>query len=167
MACIVPLYGFERKALAGSGTIGYNFAMPIDISPRISIPDEQLTERFIRASGPGGQNVNKVSTAVELRFDLAHSPNVPDDVRARAMRIAGHRLTQDGEVVIKAQQFRSQDRNRDAAREQLRAILVAALHVDKPRRATKPTYSSQVKRMDRKTVRARVKQGRGRVRGED
>lgn len=139
----------------------------IEVSSRITIPDDELTEKFIRASGPGGQNVNKVSTAVELRFDLAHSPSVPDDVRARAMRIAGHRLTQDGEVVIKAQKFRSQDRNREDAREQLRTILIAALHVDKPRRKTKPTYSSQVKRMDSKTVRARVKQGRGRVRGED
>jgi ribosome-associated protein len=141
--------------------------MPLEISPRIIIPDEELTEKFIRSSGPGGQNVNKVSTAVELRFDLGHSPSVPDDVRARAMRIAGHRLTQDGEVVIKAQKFRSQDRNRDDAKEQLRAILIAALHVDKPRRKTKPTYSSQVKRMDSKTVRSRVKQGRGRVKGED
>lgn len=139
----------------------------IQVSTRIAIPDEELSEKFIRASGPGGQNVNKVSTAVELRFDLAHSPSVPDDIRIRAMRIAGHRLTQDGEVVIKAQKFRSQDRNREDAREQLRAILVAALHVDKPRRATKPTYSSQVKRMDSKTVRARVKQGRGRVHGDD
>jgi ribosome-associated protein len=167
VALTVPLSGGVRKRLASGVTIGYTSRMPLDISPSISIPDDELTERFIRASGPGGQNVNKVSTAVELRFDLAHSPNVPDDVRARAMRIAGHRLTQDGEIVIKAQQFRSQDRNRDAAKEQLRAILVAALHVDKPRRKTKPTYSSQVKRMDSKTVRARVKQGRGRVRGED
>jgi ribosome-associated protein len=141
--------------------------MPIVISSRITIPDEELTEKFIRSSGPGGQNVNKVSTAVELRFHLAHSPSVPDEVRARAMRLAGHRLTQDGEVVIKAQRFRSQDRNREDAKEQLRAILVASLHVDKPRRATKPTFSSQVKRMDSKTVRARVKQGRGRVRAED
>jgi ribosome-associated protein len=139
----------------------------IHIKPGFSLDDEEIHERFIRASGPGGQNVNKVSTAVELRFDLARSLSVPDDVRSRAAKIAGHRLNQDGIVIIKAQRFRSQERNRQDAKAQLVAILIAALHVDKPRRPTKPSRSAKAKRMDSKTVRAGVKAKRGRVRGED
>ena len=153
--------------LAANDMIGYSLAMPLDVSPRISIPDEELTERFIRASGPGGQNVNKVSTAVELRFDLAHSPSIPEDVRARALRIAGHRLTQNGLLIIKAQRFRTQERNRADAREQLVALLEASLHAPKLRRPTKPTRTAKAKRTDSKVIRGRVKQGRGRVRGED
>jgi ribosome-associated protein len=131
------------------------------ISPDISIPDDELSERFVRASGPGGQNVNKVSTAVELRFDIANSPSLPEPLRARLLARRDRRLTDAGVLVISAQRFRTQDRNRDDARTRLAAFIELGLHVPKPRVATRPTRGSKERRLTEKKVRAKVKRGRG------
>jgi len=136
------------------------------ITPALSIADDELIERFVRASGPGGQNVNKVATAVELRFDVAHSPSLPDDLRQRLLARRDRRLTDDGVLVISAQRFRTQERNRDDARERLAGIIQAALHVPKKRIATRPTKGSQERRLTGKRERSSVKKTRA-TRGWD
>ncbi len=133
----------------------------------IVIPEAELDEVFIRASGPGGQNVNKVSTAVQLRFDVRRSPSLPDAVAVRLMRLAGSRMTRDGILVIEAQRFRSQERNRADARDRLAALVAAAEKAPIKRRPTRPTRASGERRLAGKQVRAVVKSGRGRVRSED
>lgn len=133
----------------------------IEITPWLSIDEEEIVERAARASGPGGQHVNKTSTAVELRFDVRGSPSLPDDVKARLSRLAGSRLTQDGVLVLFAQGSRSQEMNRQEARARLVELIRRATEKPKPRRATKPTYSSKLKRLEGKARRSGVKAMRG------
>ena len=132
----------------------------LTITPQLSIPESELVERFVRASGPGGQNINKVSTAVELRFDIAQSPSLPDALRARLLGKRDRRLTDQGVIVIDAQRFRTQDRNRQDARERLAAFIATGLSVPKSRIATKPTRASKTRRLEGKRARGDVKRGR-------
>jgi len=133
----------------------------IPITPWLSIDEDEVQERAARASGPGGQHVNKTSTAVELRFDVRGSPSLPDDVKARLETLAGSRLTQDGVLVLFAQGSRSQEMNRQDARARLIDLIAKAALRPKARRPTKPTYSSKLKRLDGKTRRSGVKAMRG------
>ncbi|MDE2201862.1 MAG: aminoacyl-tRNA hydrolase [Burkholderiaceae bacterium] len=132
----------------------------LTITPQLSIPESELVERFVRASGPGGQNINKVSTAVELRFDIAQSPSLPEALRARLLGKRDRRLTAEGVIVIDAQRFRTQDRNRQDARERLAAFIATGLSVPKSRIATKPTRASKTRRLEGKRARGDVKRGR-------
>lgn len=139
----------------------------IHIAGNHFLDERQLEWRFTRASGPGGQNVNKVSTAVELRYDVAASGALPADAKARLHRIAGKRMTEDGVLVIQAQRFRSQTRNREDAIDRLVALLQSALHRPKRRVATRPTLASRERRIVAKKQRAQRKSLRGRVRETD
>ena len=133
--------------------------MPLTIH-KIEIPDSDLIERFVRSSGPGGQNVNKVATAVELRFDAKNSAALPEAVRERLLARRDRRITDDGVVVISAQRFRTQERNREDARCRLAAIVEAATVVAKPRVATKPSKAAKRRRLESKKERAGIKKGR-------
>lgn len=131
------------------------------IAPGLSIDEREIEERFIRASGPGGQNVNKVSSAVQLRFDAAHSPNLSSGMRVRLARLAGRRLNQEGILVITAQRHRTQARNRDDAMGRLIALLRAAATPPAVRRPTRPTAASRQRRLATKQRRASTKRMRG------
>lgn len=129
----------------------------LQISPTVSIPDAELEERFVRASGPGGQNVNKLSTAVELRFDIARSPSLDDALRARVLARRDRRVDGNGVILISAQRFRTQERNREDARARLAALIQSVLTPPRPRVATKPTRASKERRLKSKSTRANVK----------
>ena len=130
------------------------------ITPSLQIPDQELVETFVRASGPGGQNVNKVASAVELRFDVTRSSALSEALRARVLARRDRRLTSEGVLVIHANRFRDQAKNREDARARLAEILRAAQHVPKKRVATKPTRASKERRLDAKKLRAKHKAGR-------
>ena len=132
----------------------------LQITPDLAIDESELVERFVRSSGAGGQNVNKVATAVELRFDVAGSPSLPEVVRERLLARRDRRMTGEGVLVLQAQRFRTQERNRQDARERLAAFIRAGLAVPKARVATKPTYGSKLRRLDEKKGRAQIKRGR-------
>jgi len=131
----------------------------LEIGP-IRIPDDELVERFVRSAGPGGQNVNKVATAVELRFDVAGSPSLPEPVRARLLARRDRRVTGEGVLVLSAQRFRTQERNREDARVRLAHFIETGLHAPKPRIATRPTRASKERRLDAKRGRSTIKRGR-------
>lgn len=134
----------------------------IPVTPTLSIDEAELEERFFRAGGPGGQNVNKVETAVQLRFDARRSPSLPNEVSVRLQALAGARLTGEGVVLITAQRFRTQERNRADARERLIALIARAAEPPARRRATRPTKASKERRLVGKAVRGAVKRRRGR-----
>jgi ribosome-associated protein len=139
----------------------------IPVTASLAIDERDLEERFIRAAGPGGQNVNKVSTAVELRFNVNGYTDLPEDVRARLERLAGRRLTLDGEIVIRADAHRTQDRNRSEALARLVAMVEQATHRPKPRKPTRVPKAQKQKRLEHKAKRGDVKAKRGRVRDHD
>lgn len=142
--------------------------MALRVTPAISLEDDELVERFVRASGPGGQNVNKVATAVELRFDVAGSASLPARVKARLKRLAGRRMTDAGVLVLFVDRHRSQARNREEARERLVDLIRdAAAPPPPPRIATKPSFASKKRRVEAKTRRGGVKRLRGRVTSDD
>jgi len=129
----------------------------IQITPNLSIPEDELTYTFVRASGPGGQNVNKVATAAQLRFDVSNSPTLTEEVKARLVRLAGKKMTQGGVLIIEAKRYRAHQRNRSDAEQRLVALIQKALICPKRRRPTKPSTESQARRVDSKKRKGRIK----------
>jgi ribosome-associated protein len=138
----------------------------IRITPAIAINESEISERFVRSSGPGGQNVNKVASAVQLRFDARYSPSLPEGVRQRLARLAGRRLTHEGVLVITAQRHRTQEANRRDALDRLVELIRRAAEPPVPRRPTKPTAASRRRRLEAKSRRSALKRGRS-SRGEE
>jgi ribosome-associated protein len=138
----------------------------IPIAEGLVLDEREIDESFIRASGPGGQNVNKVASAVQLRFDIRHSPSLPEGVRTRLERLGGHRVSQDGVLILTAQRFRSQERNRADALDRLVELIRRAATPPRPRRPTRPTAGGRERRLADKARRARLKQRRTTVSDE-
>jgi ribosome-associated protein len=138
----------------------------IPVTDSISLDERELDESFILSSGPGGQNVNKVASAVQLRFDVAGSPSLPDDVKQQLLRLAGKRASKEGVLMLVARGSRRQERNREEARARLIALIRRAAEVPKPRRATRPPRASVERRLEAKAKRSRIKRTRGRI-GDD
>jgi ribosome-associated protein len=141
--------------------------MPVEITPSLSLPDRDLTWSFVRASGPGGQNVNKVATAAQLRFDLSGTEALEPAVKARLRSLAGRRVSEDGALIIMARNQRTQEGNRREALERLAELVRRALVPPKPRRATRPTRASRERRLERKTQRQGTKRLREKVRWDE
>jgi ribosome-associated protein len=159
----LPVFRIEPPII---GKLPYTSRTMLQVVPGIEVDERELQERFVRASGPGGQNVNKVATAVELRFDVKAS-SLPEDLKQRLVTLAGRRMTAEGVLVIDSRVHRSQLQNREAARERLLDLLRTASHKPRPRRKTRPSKSAKEKRLVAKVSRARIKKGRERVRPED
>lgn len=139
----------------------------IPVTPTISLDEDELEQRAVKASGPGGQAVNKTSSAIELRFNVRESPSLPEDVKVRLEKLAGSRATLDGVIVIFAQSYRSQEMNRQDAVDRLIDLIRKAAERPKPRKKTKPTYASKLRRLEGKAIRSSVKAGRGKPGRED
>lgn len=142
-------------------------APPIRITRGIALDESEIGEQFVRASGPGGQNVNKLASAVRLRFDAAHSLSLPEAVRVRLLRIAGKRATKDGVIVLRAERFRTQERNRADARARLIAMIESAAATPRVRRPTRVPRAAKTERLTHKRQRAETKRGRGRIATDD
>ena len=155
----------RRKGCSVPGTGGFAMSprMAIFVNDRISLPDDEVSEQFVRSPGPGGQNVNKLATAVQLRFDARGSKSLPEDVRARLLDLAGTRATKHGEIVIDAHRFRTRERNREDALERLLSLVRRAAVAAKPRKATRPSRASKQRRMEDKRRRSRLKLARQRL----
>ena len=132
----------------------------IQVTDTISIDESEIQEEFVRSSGPGGQNVNKVATAVQLRFNVRNSPSLPDEVRERLMQLAGRRMTESGELIISARRFRTQSRNREDALNRLIELIRKATQKPKPRRKRKPSLISKQRRLEEKRKRGEIKKQR-------
>jgi ribosome-associated protein len=139
----------------------------IVVTPTISLDEDELDQKQVKASGPGGQAVNKTSSAIELRFDVRGSPSLPEDVKVRLEKLAGSRATLEGVIVIFAQSYRSQEMNRQDAVERLVELIRKAAERPKPRKKTKPTYASKLRRLDGKSKRSGIKAGRGKPGADD
>ena len=153
---------YSQPVVARVSDARYTLGM-IQITPAISIDESEIQETFVRASGPGGQNVNKVSTAVQLRFDVAHSVSLPDDVKRRPVSLAGNRMTVDGILTIDSRRFRAQLRNRQEAVTRLVELIRDAVQPPAIRYKTRPTLGSKERRLESKKRGGEIKQGRGRV----